>query len=65
MMKLVLFYSPSFWFKTFQKVLEQVEDQDVEANCQDAVNFRFEISNSVWEEKPHATQCTDCCRWQS
>lgn len=27
-MKLLLFYAPSFWFKTQQKVLEQVPDSD-------------------------------------
>jgi hypothetical protein len=36
-MKLLLFYAPSFWFKTYKKVLEQVEDQDMEAQSQHAV----------------------------
>ena len=42
-MKLVLFYSPSFWFKTFQKVLEQVKDQEVEASCEDAVVVFYHV----------------------
>jgi hypothetical protein len=36
-MKLLLFYAPSFWFKTYSKVLQHVPEQDVEANCQEAV----------------------------
>ena len=36
-MKLLLFYAPSFWFKTYKKVLEQVEIQDMEASSQHAV----------------------------
>ena len=51
MMKLVLFYSPSFWFKTYQKVLEQVEDQDVEANCQDAVVVFYHVEAEDLERR--------------
>ena len=51
MMKLVLFYSPSFWFKTFQKVLEQVEDQEVEANCQDAVVVFYHVEAEDLERR--------------
>ena len=29
-MKILLFYAPSFWFKTYEKVLEDVQDQDLE-----------------------------------
>jgi len=42
-MKLLLFYAPSFWFKTYQKVLEQVEDQELEASCEEAVVVFYHI----------------------
>ena len=29
-MKILLFYAPSFWFKTYEKVLNDVQDQDIE-----------------------------------
>jgi hypothetical protein len=29
-MKILMFYAPSFWFKTYEKVLNEVPDQDVE-----------------------------------
>lgn len=51
MMKLILFYSPSFWFKTFQKVLEQVEDQEVEANCRDAVVVFYHVEAEDLERR--------------
>ena len=51
MMKLVLFYSPSFWFKTYQKVLEQVENQDMEANCQDAVVVFYHVEAEDLERR--------------
>ena len=50
-MKLVLFYSPSFWFKTYQKVLEQVKDQDMEANCQDAVVVFYHVEAEDLERR--------------
>ena len=42
-MKLLLFYAPSFWFKTYEKVLEQVPDQEVETNCQHAVVVFYHV----------------------
>ena len=50
-MKLILFYSPSFWFKTYQKVLEQVKDQDMEANCQDAVVVFYHVEAEDLERR--------------
>lgn len=32
-----MFYAPSFWFKTFAKVLEDVPDRDVEESCENAL----------------------------
>ena len=50
-MKLILFYSPSFWFKTYQKVLEQVKDQEMEANCQDAVVVFYHVEAEDLERR--------------
>jgi hypothetical protein len=35
--KIILFYSPTFWFRTFEKVLDQAPDRNVEAECREAV----------------------------
>lgn len=43
LMKLLLFYAPSFWFKTYQKVLEQVPDQDLEADCKHAIVVFYHV----------------------
>jgi DNA repair photolyase len=42
-MKLLLFYAPSFWFKTYQKVLEQIPDQNLEADCHHAVVVFYHV----------------------
>jgi hypothetical protein len=36
-MKVLLFYAPTFWFKTFQKVLDDAGDLDQEKTCHEAV----------------------------
>jgi hypothetical protein len=35
--KLILFYAPSFWFKTYEKVLEDVPDQTREETVENSV----------------------------
>ncbi|MBC7359788.1 MAG: hypothetical protein H5U10_14755 [Desulfacinum sp.] len=35
-MKLLMFYAPHFWYRTFQKTLDHVPDRDEEAECRDA-----------------------------
>ncbi len=42
-MKLILFYAPSFWFKTFQKVLDQVPDCEQEALFEKAVVVFYQV----------------------
>jgi hypothetical protein len=42
-MKLLLFYAPSFWFKTFKKVLPHAADQDVETTCREAVVVFYQV----------------------
>jgi len=36
-LKIILFYAPSFWFKTYKKVLEEVPDCDKEHKVEDTV----------------------------
>ncbi len=50
-MKLLLFYAPSFWFKTFQKVLEQVPDQNVETECHHAVVVFYHVETDDLERR--------------
>ncbi len=42
-MKLLLFYAPSFWFKTHRKVLEGVPDSDGEAFFEKAVVVFYQV----------------------
>lgn len=50
-MKLLLLYAPSFWFKTYQKVLEHVDDQDIEANCEHAVVVFYHVEAEDLERR--------------
>jgi hypothetical protein len=36
-MKIILFYAPSFWFRTYEKVLQDVPDRDLEETSENAV----------------------------
>ncbi len=51
MMKLLLFYAPSFWFKTYQKVLEHVPDQNLEADCHQAVVVFYHVEAEDLERR--------------
>ncbi len=42
-MKLLLFYSPSFWFKTHQKVLEEVPDSERDELFEKAVVVFYQV----------------------
>ena len=42
-MKNILFYAPSFWFKTFKKVLPEVPDMDKEKTCYHAVVVFYQL----------------------
>lgn len=42
-MKLILFYAPSFWFKTYRKVLEDVPDSEQEALFEKAVVVFYQV----------------------
>jgi hypothetical protein len=49
--KIILFYSPSFWFKTYEKVLEQAPDQDMEAECRQAVVVFYQVEEGDPERR--------------
>ena len=36
-MKIIMFYAPSFWFKTYKKVLEDVSEKNIENRAENAV----------------------------
>jgi hypothetical protein len=36
-MKILMFYAPTFWFKTYQRVLDDVDDIDIEDEVRQAV----------------------------
>jgi len=36
-MRILMFYAPSFWFKTYEKVLKDVPDANIEESCENAV----------------------------
>ena len=42
-MKLILFYAPSFWFKTYRKVLEHVPDREQEALFEKVVVVFYQV----------------------
>ena len=41
--KIILFYSPTFWFRTFQKILDQAPEQNMEAECREAVVVFYQV----------------------
>jgi len=42
-LKLILFYAPSFWFKTYRKVLEHVPDREQEALFEKVVVVFYQV----------------------
>ena len=63
-MKLLLLYAPSFWFKTYQKVLEHVEDQDIEANCEHSVVVFYHVeAEDLERRKKVITKFTKNIKW--
>jgi len=49
--KIILFYSPSFWFRTYEKVLEQAPDRDTEAECRQAVVVFYQVEEGDSERR--------------
>jgi hypothetical protein len=42
-MKILMFYAPSFWYKTYEKVLETVPDRDIEESTENAVVVLYHV----------------------
>ena len=45
-MKLLMFYAPSFWFRTFEKVLEGAPEQDREETLEEAVVVFYQVEEN-------------------
>ena len=50
-MKILMFYAPSFWFRTFEKVLDNVPDRDVEETAENAVVVLYHAEAEDVERK--------------
>ena len=50
-MKLLLFYAPRFWFKTFQKVIEHVPDSEREERFDKAVVVFYQVEEEDVERR--------------
>ena len=46
-----MFYAPSFWFRTFEKVLDNVPDQDMEKTTENAVVVLYHAEAEDVERK--------------
>ncbi len=42
-MKILMFYAPSFWFKTYERVLESVPDQNREDSAENAIVVFYHV----------------------
>ncbi len=50
-MKILMIYTPSFWFKTYEKVLESVPDQEIEDTNNNAVVVLYHVEAEDVERK--------------
>lgn len=50
-MKLLMFYAPEFWFKTYQKVLDDVEEKDVEEKTANAIVVFYHVEAEDMEKR--------------
>ncbi len=63
-MKLLMFYAPSFWFKTFEKVLEDAPDQDVESTSENSVVIFYQAEEAdIEKEKSIITKFVKNIKW--
>ncbi len=46
-----MFYAPSFWFKTYEKVLETVPDQDIEQSAENAIVVFYHVEAEDMDRK--------------
>ena len=50
-MRIIMFYAPSFWFKTYKKVLPEVPDNDVEKITESAVVVFYQVEAEDVDKK--------------
>lgn len=50
-MRIILFYAPSFWYRTYRKVLDDVPDHDIERNAESAVVVFYHAEAEDAEKK--------------
>ena len=46
-----MFYAPEFWFKTFQKVLDDVEDREIEEKTENAIVVFYHVEAADEENR--------------
>ena len=63
-MKLILFYAPSFWFKTYRKVLEHVPDREQEALFEKAVVVFYQVEAEDADRRSKVlSKCVKNIKW--
>ncbi|MBI4824794.1 MAG: hypothetical protein HY807_00015 [Nitrospirae bacterium] len=50
-MRLILYYAPSFWFKTHKKILDDVPDHEMEETVENAVVVFYQAEENDCEKK--------------
>lgn len=65
-MKILMFYAPSFWFRTYEKVLETVPDREDEQDVEDAVVvFYHGEAHDMERQGSVLTKLTKNIKWLS
>lgn len=61
-----MFYAPEFWFKTFQKVLDEVEDRDIEEIIENAIVVFYHVEAEDEEKRSNVlTKLIKNIKWLS
>jgi predicted deacetylase len=50
-MKILMFHAPSFWFKTYKKVIESVPDSDIDRTVENALVVFYHAEKEDTERK--------------
>ena len=65
-MKILMFYAPEFWFKTYQKVLDEVEDRDIEEKTENAIVVFYHVEAEDEEKRSSVlTKLVKNIKWLS
>jgi len=63
-MKVILFYAPLFWFKTYEKVLEDVPEQNIEKAAENTVVVFYQAeAEDVNRESSVLTKMVKNIKW--